>query len=102
MGTFSLVKEAGEKLFCIGKAQTAPAAPSAAGAEQMAALMMTVPGSEPESQMPTVAKGSNLSKISQASYDRTNNDPQTSKANKPTRTLPDMFCPDQMLRIAPA
>ena len=52
MRTFSVTKEASEKLFGIGKAQAAPAAASAAGADQMAALIK--------------------------------------------------FCPDQMLRIAPA
>lgn len=102
MGTFSGIKEAGEELFCIGEAQATPAAAPAAGAEQMAALTMTVSGSEPKSQMSTVAKGNNLPEISQASCGRPNNDPQTLKANKPTRPLSDKFCPDQMLRLAPA
>lgn len=52
MGTFSFIKEAGEKPFGIGKAQTAPAAASVPDVDQMAALIK--------------------------------------------------FCPDQMLRIAPA
>lgn len=39
MGMFSFIKEAGEKLFGIGKAQAAPtAAPAAPSADQMAAL----------------------------------------------------------------
>ncbi len=39
MGMFSFIKEAGEKLFGIGKAQAAPAAaPAAPTADQMAAL----------------------------------------------------------------
>lgn len=167
MGMFSFIKEAGEKLFGIGKAQAAPAAaaPAAPSADQMAALnqsasaaiaqyiqsmnlqvdaldvaydaasesvtvagiapdqttrekvvlccgnvanvgsvndMMTVSTPEPESQMYTVVKGDNLSKISKAFYGTPNKYPQIFEANKPMLTHPDKIYPGQVLRIPPA
>ena len=166
MGMFSFIKEAGEKLFGIGKAQAAPAAaPAAPSAEQVAALnqgaaqaistyiqsmklnvdaldvtydatsetvtvagiapdqttrekvvlccgnvanvaavndMMTVATPEPESQMYTVVKGDNLSKISKEFYGTPNKYPQIFEANKPMLSHPDKIYPGQVLRIPPA
>ena len=172
MGMFSFIKEAGEKLFGIGKAEAAPApAPAAptpatpASAEQAAALsntagkaiatyinsmglkvdaldvkynaasetvtvsgvapdqhtrekvvlccgnvanvtqvndLMTVANPEPESQMYTVVKGDNLSKISKQFYGTPNKYPQIFEANKPMLTHPDKIYPGQVLRIPAA
>ena len=166
MGMFSFIKEAGEKLFGIGKAQAAPAPSAAAPSpDQIASLnqsaaqaiatyiesmklnvdaldvsydastetvtvagvapdqttrekvvlccgnvanvaavndMMTVSASEPESQMYTVVKGDNLSKISKAFYGTPNKYPQIFEANKPMLTHPDKIYPGQVLRIPPA
>ena len=168
MGMFSFIKEAGEKLFGIGKAQAAPAAasaPAAPSADQIAALnqsaaqaianyidsmklnvdaldvsydatnetvtvagiapdqttrekvvlccgnvanvaavndMMTVSAPEPESQMYTVVKGDNLSKISKAFYGTPNKYTQIFEANKPMLSHPDKIYPGQVLRIPPA
>ena len=165
MGMFSFIKEAGEKLFGIGKAQAAPAANAAPTAEQMAALnqsaseaiakyiqsmnlsvdaldvaydaasetvtvagvapdqttkekvvlccgnvanvgavndLLTVSTPEPESQMYTVVKGDNLSKISKEFYGTPNKYPQIFEANKPMLTHPDKIYPGQVLRIPPA
>lgn len=166
MGMFSFIKEAGEKLFGIGKAQAAPAAtPAAPSADQIAALnqgaaqaistyiesmklnvdaldvsydaasetvtvagvapdqstrekvvlccgnvanvaavndMMTVSTPEPESQMYTVVKGDNLSKISKEFYGTPNKYPQIFEANKPMLSHPDKIYPGQVLRIPPA
>jgi nucleoid-associated protein YgaU len=166
MGMVSFIKEAGEKLFGIGKAQAAPAAaPAAPGADQMAALnqsaaeaiskyiqsmnlnvdaldvsydagsetvtvagvapdqstrekvvlccgnvanvgavndLMTVSAPEPESQMYTVVKGDNLSKISKEFYGTPNKYPQIFEANKPMLTHPDKIYPGQVLRIPAA
>ena len=166
MGMFSFIKEAGEKLFGIGKAEAAqPAQAAAPSAEQAAALsksagsaiatyihsmglkvdaldvafdaasetvtvsgvapdqitrekvvlccgnvahvtqvndLMTVSSPEPESQMYTVVKGDNLSKISKQFYDTPNKYPQIFEANKPMLTHPDKIYPGQVLRIPPA
>jgi nucleoid-associated protein YgaU len=166
MGMFSFIKEAGEKLFGIGKAQAAtPAAPAAPSAEQVADLsktageaiakyihsmglkvegldvsfdgatetvtvagvapdqntrekvvlccgnvanvskvndLMTVSTPEPESQMYTVVKGDNLSKISKQFYGTPNKYPQIFEANKPMLTHPDKIYPGQVLRIPAA
>jgi len=166
MGMFSFIKEAGEKLFGIGKAQAAPAAaPVAPSADQVASLnqsaaqaistyiqsmklnvdaldvsydaasetvtvagiapdqttrekvvlccgnvanvaavndMMTVATPEPESQMYTVVKGDNLSKISKEFYGTPNKYPQIFEANKPMLSHPDKIYPGQVLRIPPA
>lgn len=166
MGMFSFIKEAGEKLFGIGKAQAAPAAaPAAPSADQVASLnqsaaqaistyiqsmklnvdaldvsydaasetvtvagiapdqttrekvvlccgnvanvaavndMMTVATPEPESQMYTVVKGDNLSKISKEFYGTPNKYPQIFEANKPMLSHPDKIYPGQVLRIPPA
>jgi nucleoid-associated protein YgaU len=166
MGMFSFIKEAGEKLFGIGKAdaaQTAQVAPPSA--EQAAALsksagdaiatyihsmglkvdaldvqfdaasetvtvsgvapdqvtrekvvlccgnvshvtqvndLMTVSAPEPASQMYTVVKGDNLSKISKHFYDTPNKYLQIFEANKPMLTHPDKIYPGQVLRIPAA
>jgi nucleoid-associated protein YgaU len=169
MGMFSFIKEAGEKLFGIGKVEAATTpAPSAAAhssAEQADALsnaagdaiatyissmglkvealdvkydaasetvtvsgvapdqntrekvvlccgnvanvaqvndLMTVSNAEPESQMYTVVKGDNLSKISKHFYDTPNKFPQIFEANKPMLTHPDKIYPGQVLRIPSA
>lgn len=168
MGMFSFIKEAGEKLFGIGKAEAAPAAPAQAApasTEQAAALsntagkaiatyinsmglkvdalevkynaaseavtvsgvapdqhtrekvvlccgnvanvtqvndLMTVAHPEPESQMYTVVKGDNLSKISKQFYGTPNKYPQIFEANKPMLTHPDKIYPGQVLRIPAA
>lgn len=166
MGMFSFIKEAGEKLFGIGKAQAAtPAAPAVPSPEQVADLsktagdaianyinsmglkvealdvsfdaatetvtvsgvapdqntrekvvlccgnvanvakvndMMTVSTPEPESQMYTVVKGDNLSKISKQFYGTPNKYPQIFEANKPMLTHPDKIYPGQVLRIPAA
>jgi nucleoid-associated protein YgaU len=166
MGMFSFIKEAGEKLFGIGKAQAAtPAAPAAPTPEQAAELsetagnaiatyinsmglkvealevsfdaatetvtvsgvapdqttrekvvlccgnvanvtkvndLMTVSAPEPESQMYTVVKGDNLSKISKQFYGTPNKYPQIFEANKPMLTHPDKIYPGQVLRIPAA
>jgi nucleoid-associated protein YgaU len=166
MGMFSFIKEAGEKLFGIGKAEAAPAANAAPpSADQAAALsnaagdaiatyinsmglkvealdvkydassetvtvsgvapdqstrekvvlccgnvanvtqvidLMTVSNPEPESQMYTVVKGDNLSKISQQFFDTPNKYPQIFEANKPMLTHPDKIYPGQVLRIPAA
>ena len=166
MGMFSFIKEAGEKLFGINKAQAAtPATPAAPSPEQAAELsktagnaiatyinsmglkvealdvgfdaatetvtvsgvapdqntkekvvlccgnvanvsrvndMMTVSTPEPESQMYTVAKGDNLSKISKQFYGTPNKYPQIFEANKPMLTHPDKIYPGQVLRIPAA
>lgn len=165
MGMISFIKEAGEKLFGIGKAQAAPAAAAAPTADQMAALnqsaseaiakyiqsmnlsvdaldvaydaasetvtvagvapdqatkekvvlccgnvanvgavndLLTVSTPEPESQMYTVVKGDNLSKISKGFYGTPNKYPQIFEANKPMLTHPDKIYPGQVLRIPPA
>ena len=169
MSMFSFIKEAGEKLFGIGKAEAAPAAAPAtatpSSAEQTTALsnaagdaiatyinrmglkvealdvkydatnetvtvsgvapdqntrekvvlccgnvahvtqvndLMTVSHPEPESQMYTVVKGDNLSKISQHFYDTPNKYPQIFEANKPMLTHPDKIYPGQVLRIPAA
>jgi nucleoid-associated protein YgaU len=165
MGMISFIKEAGEKLFGIGKAQAAPAAAAAPTADQMAALnqsaseaiakyirsmnlsvdaldvaydaasetvtvagvapdqatkekvvlccgnvanvgavndLLTVSTPEPESQMYTVVKGDNLSKISKEFYGTPNKYPQIFEANKPMLTHPDKIYPGQVLRIPPA
>ncbi len=166
MGMFSFIKEAGEKLFGIGKAEAAQAAtPAPPSAEQAAALsntagkaiatyinsmglkvealdvkyeaasetvtvsgvaqdqntrekvvlccgnvanvtkvndLMTVSNPEPESQMYTVVKGDNLSKISKQFYGTPNKYPQIFEANKPMLTHPDKIYPGQVLRIPAA
>ena len=166
MGMFSFIKEAGEKLFGIGKAEAAtPATPAPPSAEQAAALsntagnaiatyinsmglkvealdvkydaasetvtvsgvapdqntrekvvlccgnvanvtkvndLMTVSNPEPESQMYTVVKGDNLSKISKQFYGTPNKYPQIFEANKPMLTHPDKIYPGQVLRIPAA
>lgn len=166
MGMLSFIKEAGEKLFGISKAEAATvAAPAAASAEQVAALnqsaadaianyirsmnlnvdaldvsfdaasetvtvagvapdqttkekvilccgnvshvaqvndLMTVSAPEPESQMYTVVKGDNLSKISKEFYGTPNKYPQIFEANRPMLTHPDKIYPGQVLRIPPA
>lgn len=171
MGMFSFIKEAGEKLFGIGKAEAAeaatatPATPVPPSAEQAAALsntaghaiatyinslglkvdaldvkfdaasgtvtvsgvapdqvtrekvvlccgnvanvtqvndLMTVSTPEPESQMYTVVKGDNLSKISKQFYGTPNKYPQIFEANKPMLTHPDKIYPGQVLRIPAA
>ena len=163
MGMFSFIKEAGEKLFGIEKAEAAEAAtPTPPGAEQTAALsnaagdaiatyinsmglkvetldvkfdtasetvtvsgiapdqvtrekvvlccgnvanvtkvndLMTVSTPETESQMYTVVKGGNLSKISNQFYGTPNKYPQIFEANKPMLTHPDKIYPGQVLRI---
>jgi nucleoid-associated protein YgaU len=163
MGMFSFIKEAGEKLFGIGKVEAAqPAAPTA---EQSAALsktagdaivayihsmglkvdaldvsfdaasgavtvsgvapdqatrekvvlccgnvsqvtevhdLMTVSAPQPESQLYTVVKGDNLSKISKQFYGTPNKYPQIFEANKPMLTHPDKIYPGQVLRIPAA
>ncbi|WP_439115159.1 peptidoglycan-binding protein LysM [Hydrogenophaga sp.] len=165
MGMFSFIKEAGEKLFGIGKAEaTAPVA-ATASPEQIAALsqtaaqaiatyinsmglkiaaldvgfdpgsgtvtvagiapdqatrekavlccgnvasvnqvndLMTVATPEPASQMYTVVKGDNLSKISKAFYGTPNKYTQIFEANKPMLTHPDKIYPGQVLRIPAA
>ncbi len=165
MGMISFIKEAGEKLFGIGKAQAAEPAAAAASPEQLAALnqtasqaiasyiqsmklnvealevafdgasgtvtvagiapdqatkekvvlccgnvahvaavndLITVATPEPESQMYTVVKGDNLSKISKAFYGNPNKYPQIFEANKPMLSHPDKIYPGQVLRIPPA
>jgi len=172
MGMFSFIKEAGEKLFGISKAEAAepatpaaPATPAPPTTEQAAALsnaagnaiatyinkmglkverldvkydaasetvtvsgmapdqntrekvvlccgnvahvtqvndLMTVATPEPESQMYTVVKGDNLSKISKHFYDTPNKYPQIFEANKPMLTHPDKIYPGQVLRIPAA
>lgn len=163
MGMFSFIKEAGEKLFGIGKAEAAqPAAPSpeqaaalsktagdaiatyvgsmglkvealavdfdaASGAVSVSGVapdqatrekvvlccgnvahvtqvndLMTVSTPEPESQMYTVVKGDNLSKISKQFYGTPNKYPQIFEANKPMLTHPDKIYPGQVLRIPAA
>jgi len=171
MGMFSFIKEAGEKLIGIGKAESAsapaatPAAAAPSSADQTAALsnaagdaiatyinsmglkvealdvkydatsetvtvsgvapdqntrekvvlccgnvanvtqvndLMTVATPEPESQMYTVVKGDNLSKISKHFYDTPNKYPQIFEANKPMLTHPDKIYPGQVLRIPAA
>ena len=166
MGMFSFIKEAGEKLFGIGKAEAAQAAiPAPPSAERAAALsnaagdaiatyinsmglkvealevkydaasetvtvsgvapdqktrekvvlccgnvanvtqvndLMTVAHPEPESQMYTVVKGDNLSKISKQFYGTPNKYPQIFEANKPMLTHPDKIYPGQVLRIPAA
>jgi nucleoid-associated protein YgaU len=164
MGMFSFIKEAGEKLFGIGKAQAAeptaqPArirwpllnqtaaqaiatyirsmnlnvealdvafdaasetvtvsgvAPDQTTKEKVvlccgnvahvAAVndLMTVATPEPESQMYTVVKGDNLSKISKEFYGTPNKYPQIFEANKPMLSHPDKIYPGQVLRIPAA
>jgi len=165
MGMFSFIKEAGEKLFGIGKAQAAEPAAAAASPEQVSALnqtaaqaiatyiqsmnlnvesldvafdaasetvtvsgvapdqstkekvvlccgnvahvaavndLMTVAAPEPESQMYTVVKGDNLSKISKEFYGTPNKYPQIFEANKPMLSHPDKIYPGQVLRIPAA
>lgn len=165
MGMFSFIKEAGEKLFGIGKAEAAAPAATAPSPEQVAALsqtaaqaiatyinsmglkiealdvgfdpasatvtvagiapdqatrekvvlccgnvasvtqvndLMTVATPEPESQMYTVVKDDNLSKISKAFYGTPNKYPQIFEANKPMLTHPDKIYPGQVLRIPAA
>lgn len=167
MGMFSFIKEAGEKLFGVGKAEAAatPAAPTPASAEQVAALsnaagdaiatyihsmglkvdaldvrydatsetvtvsgvapdqatrekvvlccgnvanvaqvndLMTVSAPEPASQLHTVVKGDNLSKISKQFYGTPNQYPQIFEANRPMLTHPDKIYPGQVLRIPAA
>ncbi len=167
MGMFSFIKEAGEKLFGIGNAKAAEAAPAAAAgpsAEQVAEMnriaaeaiakyigsmglkvdglaveydgasqtvtvsgiaadqqtrekvvlccgnvanvahvndLMTVATPEPESQMYTVVKGDNLSKISKQFYGTPNKYMQIFEANKPMLSHPDKIYPGQALRIPP-
>jgi nucleoid-associated protein YgaU len=165
MGMFSFIKEAGEKLFGIGKAQAATPAAAAPSPEQVTDLsktagdaietyiksmglkvealdvsfdaatetvtvagtapdqntrekvvlccgnvanvskvndLMTVATPEPESQMYTVVKGDNLSKISKQFYGTPNKYPQIFEANKPMLTHPDKIYPGQVLRIPAA
>lgn len=165
MGMFSFIKEAGEKLFGIGKAEAAAPTATTPSPEQVAALgqtaaqaiatyinsmglkiealdvgfdpasatvtvagiapdqatrekvvlccgnvasvtqvndLMTVATPEPESQMYTVVKGDNLSKISKAFYGTPNKYPQIFEANKPMLTHPDKIYPGQVLRIPAA
>ncbi|MCU0924898.1 MAG: peptidoglycan-binding protein LysM [Hydrogenophaga sp.] len=165
MGMISFIKEAGEKLFGIGKAQAAGPAASAPSPEQLAALnqtasqaiatyiqsmnlnvegldvtfdgasatvtvagvapdqatkekvvlccgnvahvaavndLITVATPEPESQMYTVVKGDNLSKVSKAFYGTPNKYTQIFEANKPMLSHPDKIYPGQVLRIPPA
>jgi nucleoid-associated protein YgaU len=165
MGMISFIKEAGEKLFGIGKAQAAEPAASAPSPEQLAALnqtasqaiatyiqsmnlnvegldvtfdgasatvtvagvapdqatkekvvlccgnvahvaavndLITVATPEPESQMYTVVKGDNLSKVSKAFYGTPNKYTQIFEANKPMLSHPDKIYPGQVLRIPPA
>jgi nucleoid-associated protein YgaU len=169
MGMFSFIKEAGEKLFGVDKAEAAeaatPATPTPPSAEQTAALsdaagdaiatyinsmglkvealdvkfdtasetvtvsgvapdqvtrekvvlccgnvanvtkvndLMTVSTPETESQMYTVVKGDNLSKISKQFYGTPNKYPQIFEANKPMLTHPDKIYPGQVLRIPAA
>lgn len=165
MGMFSFIKEAGEKLFGLGKAQAAEPAAVAASPGQLAALsqqagqaiatyiqsmglqvaaldvsfdsasetvtvsgvapdqvtrekvvlccgnvatvrqvndLMTVATTESESQMYTVVKGDNLSKISKAFYGTPNKYPQIFEANKPMLSHPDKIYPGQVLRIPAA
>jgi nucleoid-associated protein YgaU len=163
MGMFSFIKEAGEKLFGISKAEAAqPTAPSpeqatalsktagdaiatyvgsmglkvealavdfdaASGAVSVSGVapdqatrekvvlccgnvahvtqvndLMTVSKPEPESQMYTVVKGDNLSKISKQFYGTPNKYPQIFEANKPMLTHPDKIYPGQVLRIPAA
>jgi nucleoid-associated protein YgaU len=167
MGMFSFIKEAGEKLFGIGKAKAAEAAPAAASGptpEQVAEMnrtagqaiaryidtmnlkvdglavqydgatetvtvsgiapdqqtrekvvlccgnvanvtrvndLMTVATPEPESQMYTVVKGDNLSKISKQFYGTPNKYVLIFEANKPMLSHPDKIYPGQVLRIPP-
>lgn len=64
--------------------------------------LMTVSDPEPESQMYTVVRGDNLSKISKAFYDTPNKYPQIFEANRPMLSHPDKIYPGQVLRIPPA
>ena len=64
--------------------------------------LMTVATPEPESQMYTVVKGDNLSKISKAFYGTPNKYAQIFEANKPMLTHPDKIYPGQVLRIPAA
>lgn len=165
MGMISFIKEAGEKLFGIGKSQADAAAVTAPSPEQVADLsetagqaiathinsmglkiegldvrfdpasetvtvagiapdqatrekvvlccgnvasvskvndMMTVSEAEPASQMYTVVKGDNLSKISTAFYGTPSKYPRIFEANKPMLTHPDKIYPGQVLRIPAA
>ena len=61
--------------------------------------LMTVSTPETESQMYTVVKGDNLSKISKQFYGAPNKYPQIFEANKPMLTHPDKIYPGQVLRI---
>jgi len=167
MGMFSFIKEAGEKLFGIGKAKAAESTSTAAPSpspEQVAEMnrtageaiaryidtmglkveglsvqydgatesvtvagiapdqqtrekvvlccgnvanvtqvndLMTVAAPEPESQMYTVVKGDNLSKISKQFYGTPNKYMQIFEANKPMLGHPDKIYPGQVLRIPP-
>ena len=64
--------------------------------------LMTVSTPEPESQMYTVVKGDNLSKISKEFYGTPNKYPQIFEANRPMLSHPDKIYPGQVLRIPPA
>jgi nucleoid-associated protein YgaU len=63
--------------------------------------LMTVSAPEPESQMYTVVKGDNLSKISKAYYGTPNKYTQIFEANRPMLSHPDKIYPGQVLRIPP-
>lgn len=167
MGMFKFIREAGEKLFGIGKAKAAESAPAAAAAptpDQVAELnrtaaeaiaryieamklevdglslqydgatetvtvagiaadqptrekvvlccgnvasvgqvndLMTVATPEPESQMYTVVRGDNLSRISKQFYGTPNKYMLIFEANKPMLNHPDKIYPGQVLRIPP-
>lgn len=64
--------------------------------------LLTVSTPEPESQMYTVVKGDNLSKISKEFYGTPNKYPQIFEANRPMLSHPDKIYPGQVLRIPPA
>ena len=61
--------------------------------------LTTVAAPEPESQMYTVVKGDNLSKISKEFYGTPNKYPQIFEANKPMLSHPDKIYPGQVLSI---
>ena len=72
--------------------------------ENVAAVndMLTVKEQAPESQLYTVMKGDNLSKISKQYYGDPNKYQLIFEANKPMLKHPDKIYPGQVLRIPPA
>jgi nucleoid-associated protein YgaU len=64
--------------------------------------MITVKEQAPESQLYTVVKGDNLSKISKQYYGDPNKYQLIFEANKPMLKHPDKIYPGQVLRIPPA